>query len=583
MQMFNARAASALLLLAAACEGTETAGLEVSGVISESTTWRRASCPVELTGDLYVQGPSGPVLTIEPGCEVRVRAGFGIYVAYDGQPGALSAVGTAEQPISFVSAGRAEPGAWSGIKLDPATRVAETRFVHVAVRHAGGAHLLGGLHASDASPVIQSSSFRDNEDAGLHFEGSAGFGPGSSAVTATGNRTFGVVIEAATADSIPEDGSYQGNSAGGVQVRGGTIQRSATWGAVGLPYVVSEDLYVQGETAPVWTLTEGVALAFAPGKGVYVAYDGRAGALAVRGTAEAPVVMAAHGSSDPGAWTGVVMSENTTDSATVLEHLTLRHGGGAFSEGCLDLRGARPTLKNVRLERCEGFGLHLDHDASLAEGSTGLVSTDHRGAAVSLMAPAVASLPRADSSYEGSELPGIRVRGGTVARSGTWQDLGVPYVVEDDLYVQGEASPVLTAAAGVRLEMAAGKGIYVAYDGRAGGLAASGTAQAPVVFSSHQNPSKGAWSGILFHDATLDSASVLDGVVVEWAGGDFSDANVQTNDARPTIRNARIWRGADCGVRIYCSQGGERPTLENVEFGVGDDANESGDVCDDAC
>ena len=100
--------AGAVTAFAASCVEVES-GFEVSGVIEQSTSWARASCPVEVVGDLYVQGPSGPVLTIEPGCEVRVRAGLGIYVAYDGQPGGLSAAGTADQPIRFVSAGREEP------------------------------------------------------------------------------------------------------------------------------------------------------------------------------------------------------------------------------------------------------------------------------------------------------------------------------------------------------------------------------------------------------------------------------------------------------------------------------------------
>jgi hypothetical protein len=90
--------AGALLLLAPHGK----ADTNISGNITTSTTWTTAGSPYIVTGVVYVEGWSGPVLTIQPGVTVKFNSGAGIVVNY-GNTGALQALGTSGQPILFTS------------------------------------------------------------------------------------------------------------------------------------------------------------------------------------------------------------------------------------------------------------------------------------------------------------------------------------------------------------------------------------------------------------------------------------------------------------------------------------------------
>jgi hypothetical protein len=77
----------------------------------------------------------------------------------------------------------------------------------------------------------------------------------------------------------------------------------------------------------------------------------------------------------------------------------------------------------------------------------------------------------------------------------TWQALGVPYVITEQLQVEGAAGH-LTLQPGVRMEFAAEGGLRVA----GARLTAVGTADKHIVFT--REPDAGAnWRGLHFHDS----------------------------------------------------------------------------------
>ena len=55
--------------------GFAVADTLVSGAISTNTTWTLANSPYVMTGYVFVQGASNPVLTIQPGVTMKANAG----------------------------------------------------------------------------------------------------------------------------------------------------------------------------------------------------------------------------------------------------------------------------------------------------------------------------------------------------------------------------------------------------------------------------------------------------------------------------------------------------------------------------
>jgi len=77
---------------------------------SVSGTWKKASSPYVVTGDLRI--PRGKTLTIEPGVTVKFAGHFGLTVGYRGT---LRAAGTEQDPIVFTALDKGE--GWYGIRL----------------------------------------------------------------------------------------------------------------------------------------------------------------------------------------------------------------------------------------------------------------------------------------------------------------------------------------------------------------------------------------------------------------------------------------------------------------------------------
>ncbi|MGW8186216.1 MAG: hypothetical protein ACWGNK_03085, partial [Desulfobacterales bacterium] len=109
---------SALLISLFTLVNNSFAETYVSGNITSDTTWDAAGSPYIVTGDITVRHSAAThyniqtaaVLTIEPGVVVRFEPGTGLYIGLNNTGsstydyyGALSAQGTADEPVVFTS------------------------------------------------------------------------------------------------------------------------------------------------------------------------------------------------------------------------------------------------------------------------------------------------------------------------------------------------------------------------------------------------------------------------------------------------------------------------------------------------
>ncbi len=145
------------------------ADTEVSGVISEDTTWTLVNSPYIVTGDVSVYKSSSEfsTLTIEPGVEIRFNSNCGLYVGVSIFQGALKALGTETDPILFTSSDPSpSPGSWKGLYFDQESVDTETLLEHCIIEYAGQSYN-ANIYCNSSSPHITDCTIRQGSGYGI--------------------------------------------------------------------------------------------------------------------------------------------------------------------------------------------------------------------------------------------------------------------------------------------------------------------------------------------------------------------------------------------------------------------------------
>jgi cysteine-rich repeat protein len=221
---------AALSLMAIAYAGLAKADT-ISGTLTADTTLTQAGSPWSVPGDLVV--PSGITLTIEPGVTLTFASGP-VTPNLGDQPtaeivvlGALSAVGTPENPITFQST-TSTRASWGGIFLGGQNAVATVRYAVltapfgirtwapgalIQADHLSISNCTAGVHSIIGSVVLDSISVTNC------FEGVG------TVFTATFSASNLLVVNS-LAEGIHSDGSGSMNITNATVFGGGT----GVWG-----------------------------------------------------------------------------------------------------------------------------------------------------------------------------------------------------------------------------------------------------------------------------------------------------------------------------------------------------------------
>lgn len=332
------------------------------------------------------------------------------------------------------------------------------------------------------------------------------------------------------------------------------ITRNETWRAADNPHVVTRLIWVQGSGSPKLTLEAGVRVVFASGTGLIVG-SGEAGALDVKGTEEAPVIFTANTSSPkPGGYRGLVLAD---DSNATVEHLIVEYAGednGSGWEGAITINGsnAKPVFKNVIVRHSAVDGVALAQDATFGTGSSNLRVENSGRYPLYIDEPiSVGSIP-AGSSFEDNEFDAIYVYGGDLERTQTWANFGLPYIIDNQIWVSGTSTPTLTIAPGTELRFGANSGMFIG-QGDGGVIKAIGTSEEPIVFTADaEEPQAGHWFGLVFGE-DASAASRLEHTIVEYGGGEdrlgWGAANIVVlGDKGAFIKNSVVRHSASFGI-----------------------------------
>lgn len=511
-------------------DGGTTVGHEHCGVIAEDTTWQ-ADAVHHVRCDVRVA--PGATLHVEGGAEVR----FAPYTTLriDGRfddPGVLQLSGGA--PVLMHST---EQEPFAGLRILPhgQANVIDLRLHHAGAEDAaivveGRLQMSGSTIEHNATDGIvlrhggdldlSDTSVGHNGGVGLRLESGGHVTGAIDNVDLHNNAGVPVVVDGDLVETLAPSSAFVDNSDDRIVVTG-NVQTVTTWHALEAPYFAPNGLSVHlgGEL----TLADGVEVQFGVNKSLWLGQsysnDGslhaEGGALGIEFTVDAD---------QPQQRWGGIVDHNILGGSIDLERTTLHRAGAVgATEAALTLNGNGARLTEVVVEESGGHGV-------IASGAVSMHTCEVRGSASDgvrvlddelveivhtqfvdngarpLVIPAGSVGALGDSNtYAGNGVSAIRVVGGHLLDDTTWHAQGVLLELVTPLVVGGPASPTLTLAAGVHLDISPGLRAGLS---QPAAFRVDGTREHPVVLqASDRHALSSTFSGLLDLGPRLDTSS----------------------------------------------------------------------------
>jgi parallel beta-helix repeat protein len=336
-------------------------------------TWLKQTTPYILQGDLYVGAETGANLTLDPGVEIRMGEGTGIYIAYYGSTfGTLTAEGTAEDHIKFTSSapdGSKSAGDWHLIAFYDGAGTGST-MDYCDVEYGGGYSENYGMIYVDGSGIsLTNSTVRNSETQGVSLYDDAMF-VACTGNTFEGNGSVPIKIYGNHAHTIGTGNTF--NTGPGIMVAGDKIEEAeVTWLKQNVPYICDGDMYLGSATGSKWTIEPGTTVTFTLGSSIYVGYySSTYGILEAAGNADNKITFtsaAPAGFESAGDWNGIFFYDGTS-SGTILDHCVVSYAGGySTNSGNLTVSvttAGVPVISNCQIRNSEAWGIYLGNNAS---------------------------------------------------------------------------------------------------------------------------------------------------------------------------------------------------------------------------
>ncbi len=321
--------------------------------IDEDTTFHALGIP-------YLQERAMDVteaaVEFEAGVEYRFLADTDLEVGWNGSDATLTVSGTEAEPVVFRGQGE-EAGYWAGVVVQRNVR-SDSVMRHARILHAGGSD--APALSLDAPILLDHVSLEQNET-GVFISGE-GLHADSRNLSVTTTESDPLVIEPDALTSLPEGGTFTGNTRDRIVVEGGDYSRNGTVPNLGVPYFIRGSIDTLADS--VLQLTAGTQFTMNADVDIEIGWNGSAARLVAEGTADDPIHFTGLDTTT-GYWRGLVVGQNVL-SSSLLDHVEVSHGGGATSNpACLQLRTAI-TVTNSSFVDCGGFGI-LKDDADAAD------------------------------------------------------------------------------------------------------------------------------------------------------------------------------------------------------------------------
>jgi len=579
------------------------------GTVSTSTIWPAPPAGftyvIKSGEDIYIHGPSGPVLTLLPETVIK-QSGNTFWKVGMSDPGALDATGVTFTSVWDDTVGDADgggpsegaPGHWETIQFLDQTIDGSSRLDDCLIRFGGNYSVFrGAVSLVDANPAITNCLFEYNKYSSLAVENQV---PSLSLTDCTFQHhhtaaldlhigAVEAVLAPANGNVLHQNGDDRYNV---IKVHAGTLSISTTWPTPqeGFTYLIenNDDPYIHGPAGPVLTILPGTVIKQS-GNTFWKVGMSNPGGLNATGVTFTSVWDDTVGDADglgptegePGQWETIQFLDQTIDGSSQLDNCLIRFGGNYSGfRGTISLVDANPMIRDCLFEHNRYSSLAVENEAPFMS-ITGCTFQHHNVAALDLHMGAVEAVlagengnllvPNGDGRYNV-----IKIHASTLSFSTTWPrpPADFTYLIENghDMYIHGASGPVLTLLPGTVIKQS-GNTFWKVGMSYPGGLSATG-----VTFTSmwddtvgdadgygYTEGAPGHWETIQFLDQTIDGSSRLEDCVIRY-GGNYSGFGgmIAFVEASPLVRGTRFSYSRYAGLYIYGP--GSAPNITCCEF-----------------
>lgn len=283
-------------------------------------------------------------ITFEPGVEWRVAADAELSLGWNNATSTVHVNGAAGMPVVFRSA--VDASTWAGLSVE-SNVTTDSNLSYMEVRQAGSQ-----TAALEVNAAIRLEHVKLVGNAKGMLIGNAGLASGSTDLSITQTAGRPLSVQANSLPSLPQGGSFTGNTTDEIEVLGYYINKAGTIPDLGIPYFVAGDLQLQ--TGANVTIAAGTDFIMGADSKLTVGWNNGTAALIANGTAEAPIRFLGADTGRPGSWEGIEFDSNAL-STSVLNHVEIGNGGTATGAGVVIRREIPVT--NCRIHDSAGYGL----------------------------------------------------------------------------------------------------------------------------------------------------------------------------------------------------------------------------------
>lgn len=217
--------------------------------------------------------------------------------------------------------------------------------------------MIHGTGQSGATVKVDHVVVKHSAGIGVQLWDGGRFAAGSTNLSVSFAADYPIAIAPGFA-TLPTGGSFTNNPANAVALSHSSVQTTQTWPNLGIPYVITSEVIIEGTETPILTLVPGTELRFGVNGGIIVGYN-NAGGLQAKGTEAAPIRFTANAATPTaGHWYGLTVTG--VASNTLLEHVIVEYGGrnnGYGGSNVVVTEDVGPIMRNSTLRYSSSCGV----------------------------------------------------------------------------------------------------------------------------------------------------------------------------------------------------------------------------------